>query len=41
MQTMLAADQKALEAFLTEIYRAIASVAPLKDKARHSQGCCR
>ncbi len=29
---MLGSDQQQLEAFLTHIYRAIASAAPLKDK---------
>eukprot|EP00798_Chlamydomonas_sp_ICE-L_P014436 gene14436-20443_t len=32
LEEMLHADQKDLEAFLTHIYRAIASAAPLKDK---------
>lgn len=30
---MLAATQQDLEAFLTQVYRAIAGAAPLKDKA--------
>lgn len=33
LQEMLSSDQKELEGFLTHIYRAIASAAPLKDKA--------
>jgi hypothetical protein len=32
LQEMLHAEQKELENFLTHIYRAIASAAPLKDK---------
>ena len=32
VQDLLRADHKDLEAFLTHIYRAIASAAPLKDK---------
>lgn len=34
VQEMLHAEQKELENFLTHIYRAIASAAPLKDKVR-------
>lgn len=34
LQDMLHAEQKDLENFLTHIYRAIASAAPLKDKVR-------
>lgn len=34
LQEMLNAEQKDLENFLTHIYRAIASAAPLKDKVR-------
>lgn len=32
LQTMLSATQQDLEAFLTQVYRAIAGAAPLKDK---------
>ena len=32
---MLKCSQQDLEAFLTQIYRAIAGAAPLKDKVRH------
>jgi serine/threonine-protein kinase ULK4 len=32
LPALLATDQKELEAFLTHIYRAVASAAPLKDK---------
>lgn len=35
---MLAAGQSELEAFLTQIYRAIASAAPLKDKVQPPGG---
>eukprot|EP00983_Pelagomonas_calceolata_P080755 1155283-Pelagomonas_calceolata.AAC.10 len=36
---MLHAEQKELENFLTHIYRAIASAAPLKDKASKVSAC--
>ncbi len=32
LQDMLSASQQDLEAFLTQVYRAIAGAAPLKDK---------
>lgn len=34
LQDMLSASQQDLEAFLTQVYRAIAGAAPLKDKVR-------
>ena len=34
LQDMVSASQQDLEAFLTQVYRAIAGAAPLKDKVR-------
>lgn len=47
LHDMLAAAQPDLEAFLTQVYRAVAGAAPLKDKVRQrplmhaGSWCCR